>query len=139
MIDITLEGMNNLNTSLQVGDLIYATATETQAGAEDAQNTMSFSAVSNKNVGVGTYRIVGMLREIQNNINEDNTVTLTVDDNVFNIDPIQPATGMFLMFSKFSQMSGDLIGYYAQAKFVNNSKEKAELFSVGSEIVVNSK
>ena len=80
-----------------------------------------------------------MLREIQNNINEDNTVTLTVDDNVFNIDPIQPATGMFLMFSKFSQMSGDLIGYYAQAKFVNNSKEKAELFSVGSEIVVNSK
>jgi hypothetical protein len=42
------------------------------------------------------------------------------------------------MFSKYSQTDGDLLGYYAEAKFVNNSKIKAELFSVGSEITINS-
>jgi len=43
------------------------------------------------------------------------------------------------MFSKYNQKNGDLTGYYAQAKFVNNSKEKAELFAVSSEVVINSK
>ena len=32
-----------------------------------------------------------------------------------------------------------LKGYYASVKFVNNSKEKAELFNVGAEIVRSSK
>ena len=45
----------------------------------------------------------------------------------------------FIMFSKYSQTDGDVIGYYAQAKFINNSKEKAEIFSVGSEVIINSK
>ena len=43
------------------------------------------------------------------------------------------------MFSKFNQTDGDIIGYYAQARFKNNSSAKAELFSVGSEIIINSK
>ena len=43
------------------------------------------------------------------------------------------------MFSKYNQMDGDVNGYYAQATFKNNSTEKAELFSVGSEIIINSK
>ena len=32
-----------------------------------------------------------------------------------------------------------LLGYYAEAKFVNNSIDKAELFSVGSEVTESSK
>ena len=32
-----------------------------------------------------------------------------------------------------------LIGYYAQATFVNTSKGKAELYSVGSEVTASSK
>ena len=43
------------------------------------------------------------------------------------------------MFSKYDQTDGDVNGYYAEAKFSNDSKVKAELFSVGSEIIINSK
>ena len=43
------------------------------------------------------------------------------------------------MFSKWNQTDGDVVGYYAQANFINNSKEKAELFSVGSEVIISSK
>ena len=43
------------------------------------------------------------------------------------------------MFSKYSQTDGDINGYYAKANFVNDSREKAELFAVSSEIVINSK
>ena len=43
------------------------------------------------------------------------------------------------MFSKYNQMDGDVNGYYAEATFKNNSRIKAELFSVGSEITINSK
>jgi hypothetical protein len=51
----------------------------------------------------------------------------------------QPINNDFLMFSKYDQTDGDLLGYYAEATFINNSIEKAELFSVGSEITINSK
>jgi hypothetical protein len=35
MITITLNNIRNLNTSLQVGDLVYATPTMAQVGAND--------------------------------------------------------------------------------------------------------
>ena len=50
-----------------------------------------------------------------------------------------PNANDFLMFSKYSQESGEVTGYYAKAKFVNNSKEKAEIFAVSSEVIINSK
>jgi len=43
------------------------------------------------------------------------------------------------MFSKYDQSDGEVLGYYAEAKFVNNSKIKAELYAISSEITVNSK
>jgi hypothetical protein len=44
------------------------------------------------------------------------------------------------MFSKNNNVNlSDLIGYYAKVKFINNSKEKAELFTVASELVESSK
>ena len=46
----------------------------------------------------------------------------------------------FVMFSKDNKANlTSLTGYYAKARFENNSKEKAELFAVSSEIVVSSK
>ena len=35
--------------------------------------------------------------------------------------------------------TSSLLGYYASVKFVNNSQEKIELFSIGSEIQESSK
>ena len=44
------------------------------------------------------------------------------------------------MFAKEKKTNTtSLVGYYADVKFVNNSRDKAELFSVGSEITESSK
>jgi hypothetical protein len=43
------------------------------------------------------------------------------------------------MFSKNkSANTSGLLGYYIDVKFSNNSKQKAELFVVGSDITINS-
>jgi len=126
---ITLQvNVNYLNVSLQVGDTIYARSTDTQDGAEDAQQDTNgqYSPTNELN-------IVGILRKISQSSQgfilsvEDTLSSYTVQDNDF------------IMFSKHDQSRGDVIGYYAQAKFVNNSRKKAEIFSVGSEIIINSK
>ena len=49
-----------------------------------------------------------------------------------------PLVDDFIMFSKFEQGDSGVLGYYAEAKFVNDSKEKAELFAVSSEVIMNS-
>ena len=46
----------------------------------------------------------------------------------------------YIMFSKDNRANlTSLLGYYAEAKFENDSTEKVELFSVNSEIVPSSK
>tara|TARA_R100001244_G_scaffold119522_1_gene89132 strand:- start:480 stop:884 length:405 start_codon:yes stop_codon:yes gene_type:complete len=134
MITLTLN-ISNLNNSLQVGDLIYAVDTVTQVGSNDAE------AVS---ANTGNPNIVGILRritagtvlgQIQNAFIQ---VILDVDESLF-FNTYVPNVNDFIMFSKYEQTDGDVIGYYAQAKFINNSKEKAEIYSVGSEVIINSK
>ena len=124
MIILTLNNINNLNDSLQVGDMVYATPTTTQSGADDAQSGGT----------VGKATIVGILRKITTTGSQ---VVLDVDNTPFP-DNI-PSANDFIMFSKYSQTDGDVNGYYAEATFRNNSLEKAELFSVSSEIIINSK
>ena len=119
---ITLNNIRNLNVSLQVGDMIYATPISSPAYNIDLQGISP----------LGANRLVGILIQI--------TVTgTTVVLSVNNTGSYQPITNDFLMFSKYNQTDGDLLGYYAEATFINNSIEKAELFSVGSEITINSK
>ena len=134
---ITLN-ITNLNNSLQVGDAVYAVQPETQTGAEDQQGF-------GLGAPLGENRLVGILRNITFNAN--GTVTLDIDDTAATLllsvgyegTPTVVSEGDFIMFSKYSQTDGDVNGYYAKANFVNDSREKAELFAVSSEIVINSK
>ena len=134
MITLTLN-ITNLNNSLQVGDLIYAVNTITQPGSNDAE------AVS---ANTGAPSIVGILRritagtisgQIQNAFGQ---VELDIDETAF-FNTYIPGINDFIMFSKYEQKDGDVIGYYAKARFINDSKEKAEIYSVGSEVIINSK
>ena len=131
MIAITLNNIKNLNDSLQVGDMIYAT--ETEQSAQDLYSPLISSPSGPTSLGVN--RLVGILRRITI---DGSTVVLDVDDLLFN-NSYTPVPNDFLMFSKYDQTDGDVNGYYAEATFKNNSTEKAELFSVGSEIIINSK
>ena len=131
---ITLQvNVSHLNVSLQVGDTIYARSTDTQDGAEDAQQTSVGSNVQASVPPTSGVNIVGVLRKISQS---SQGFILTIDDT---LSSYIVKDNDFIMFSKHDQSTGDVIGYYAQAKFVNNSREKAEIFSVGSEVIINSK
>ena len=122
MIVLTLPGINNLNNSLQVGDMIYAVTTSATA-PEDLQGVST----------TGVNQLVGILRRITI---VGATIVLDVEDNVNSYIPLRDD---FIMFSKYDQTDGDVNGYYAEAKFENDSRIKAELFSVSSEVIINSK
>jgi len=129
MVSIQINGI--LNVSLQVGDLIYASSTYAQNPSADLEQdfTGNYEPVNQQG-------IIGILRRITvtSNIN----VLLDVDDTGF-AGGYVINSGDFIMFSKNTQQMGDMIGYYAKATFKNNSRVKAEIFSVGSEITINSK
>jgi len=126
MLTLEFNNLKNLNTSLQVGDGVYANTTVTQIGANDLQTT---------DTNIGSNHYIGILRKIDNNGN--NQYTLHVDNGVSGAS-YAPQSGDFIMFSKSSQGDSGVLGYYAEAKFVNDSTEKAELFAVSSEIIINS-
>ena len=129
-VSIQFNNFNNLNTSLQVGDEIYGV---------DVTDSISNVASDLQAVPVdtGANNRIGVLLDInQNTIS--NQYTLTIDNSGIT-NPVQPTNTTFIMFCKAKQGDSSLLGYYAEAKFVNNSKERAELFSVGSEVMINSK
>jgi hypothetical protein len=133
MIIIDLQNINGLNVSLQVGDLIYASPALVQTNAIDLQ------ADTNDSLGIGNNYLVGVLRQIL--FPDPDTISLYIDENAGRgLDGnYLPQENDFLMFSKYNRGGSGVLGYYAQAKFVNNSTEKAELFAVSSEIIINSK
>jgi len=126
MIILEFNNLNNLNVSLQIGDAVYARGVNRQlvGGLPQAGFT-----------DTGNIYYVGILRNIDDLGNGN--YELHVDDGVPGASYI-PSAEDFIMFSKFSQGDSGLLGYYAEAKFVNNSTEKAELFAVSSEIIINS-
>ena len=126
MLILEFNNLKNLNVSLQVGDGVYASTTITQSGANDQQTT---------DADTGSNHYIGILRKIDDN--GGNQYDLHVDDSVAGAYGA-PQSGDFIMFSKSSQGDSGVLGYYAEAKFVNDSTEKAELFAVSSEIIINS-
>ena len=103
------------NSSLQVNDEIYyAPISNTIAGQDFAGNPI----------------LVGTIDEIGGTY-------VSIPDR---IGIPYPAYGSFLMFSK-DKISNNtsLIGYYAEVTLKNNSKEKAELFTLSSEVTESSK
>ncbi len=68
----------------------------------------------------------------------DGTIDITVEYNNAITSP--PLQGDFISFVKDKRVNtSSLLGYYASINFVNNSTDKIELFSVGSEVVESSK
>ena len=107
-----------VNASLQIGDIVYYSAITLDGGF----STVGSSATTE--FGIVTSIDPGGL-----------SISVTYDNSLS-----LPLTTDYLSFAKDKQVnSSSLVGYYAEAKFINNSKEKAELFSVGSEVSESSK
>lgn len=118
ILNITLT-FNSVNTSAQVGDVIYYTP-------PPATSTGGFDSAPL----VGT-QFLGSIVAINGN-------AIVVEYN----SPAQtaPPAGAYISFVKDKRVNtSSLLGYYADVKFINNSTDKAELFSIGSEVSQSSK
>ena len=117
--------IESLNTSLQVGDIIYFVPTTSPPAIIPTYDVGSLSNVQEYGVLIAITEIPGIVG-----------FTLNVDTIFTSV----PTTMGFIMFAKEKKVNTtSLLGYYADIQFVNNSKEKAELFSVGSEVTESSK
>ena len=128
MLVITLTNTTNLNTSLQVGDMIYVAP---------APLTNLFNSSNKSGGNINASNGVGFLRKIEQNPLIPTTYTLSIDNSAPYGATVN--TDDFIMFSKHNQSDDDIKGYYMEVKLVNDSRQKAELFSLGSEVTESSK
>ena len=115
-----------INFSVQVGDLAWYVPTNPQGVPGNTYST------GNTNDPVLGAKLIGEITEI-------NRTTLPYHIDVPGIVNV-PFAQDFIMFSKDDIVNrSNVLGYYANITMVNNSDEKIELFSVGSEISESSK
>lgn len=120
----TIQFDNPLNSSLQLGDIVY-------------YSTPSLAQGSNFNTSVtGDITKLGTVFDILSD-----PIRIKVfyqDSSSGGVNP--PSINDYIMFEKDKQVnSSSLIGYYANIKLMNDSKSKIELFSLGSEVSESSK
>ena len=123
----------HLNTSLQYGDWIYYVPT---SAVGTPSSVMTFDTGQYSNIIRFGY-VLSLDRDL-------NTVDVVWDDSDNDGDgnPDIPLLTQddFILFSKNApNNTSSLLGYFASVNFVNNSNEKIELFSVGSEVAESSK
>tara|TARA_R100001163_G_scaffold27819_1_gene22465 strand:- start:420 stop:782 length:363 start_codon:yes stop_codon:yes gene_type:complete len=120
-MQFTLTFQHPLNHSLQVGDTVWYTEVSPSGGYDIAPTATKLGTVVEVSDQYQAHQI-----KVSNN---------TLDN--FSIPDLFEK---YIMFSKDNRANlTSLVGYYAEAKFENNSKEKAELFSVSSEVAQSSK
>ena len=120
MPSLTLTFSAPLNASCQVGDKAYYITTSSDGGFL---------------VNSDSVTEIGQIREITNPTSNSPTVIC---------DTILPGSlngsTKFILFSKDNKANlSSILGYYADVKLVNNSRQYAEMFSVGMEIFESSK
>tara|TARA_Y100001973_G_C5208776_1_gene343706 strand:- start:12012 stop:12389 length:378 start_codon:yes stop_codon:yes gene_type:complete len=115
-----------ISESLQTGDIAYyASNSNMQGGFKVISDLTAFGTVVDINRQNGKITVLWD--------DSDN-------DNDGSPDITAPQQGDYIMFGKSNAAnSSSLLGYYAEIKFVNNSHEKAELFSIGSELEESSR
>ena len=107
----------DLNVSLQVGDLIYATGVTAVGGFPTSDTSLT--------------QLLGPCSDISGNI-------ITVDPEA--PGSTAPVIGSFIMFTKdnTANLSG-VRGYFAEVELRNNSTQDAELYAVTMDVTESSK
>tara|TARA_R110002020_G_scaffold23910_1_gene79179 strand:+ start:994 stop:1341 length:348 start_codon:yes stop_codon:yes gene_type:complete len=115
MITINFTGNIN-NDSLQIGDIAYFVTPSSSGGFDTATNPIFIGPIT------------------------------TITSNSIDVDDLNPgAQGIvgpndFIMFAKDSSINiSGLVGYYAEVHIKNNSKDKAEMYCIASEVTLSSK
>ena len=119
---LLLSFSSEINDSIQVGDEVYWNSLVTSGGFDhDLPSTTVWHIGMVSAINYATFQI---------------TIASPHVDGSGNLLPnIQPPINSFITFTKDNVVNNrDLTGYYASVQFQNNSKAKAELFSIGSEV-----
>lgn len=130
MPDHTLVFENDINISVQIGDTAYYVDT-TSVGGFDTNYT-STETVLEENPEANPIVEIGPIKSINHTTN---TIICNADAGVTGA-----VVGQFILFSKDNAVNtSSPLGYYAQAKFVNNSTIKSEMFAAACGIFESSK
>ena len=143
----------NLNESLQVGDTVLFTSTTSNSSVTTGSTQLEEeqNIIHNDN---GALHALGVVKSIgfgQSLLVQDGTQVLTelFPDNPLLEDPVQHievnvsnnsvlelfSNTSMIFFAKNSKVNVSTIkGYYANAQFINNSTDKAELFCVNANV-----
>ena len=133
---------DDINTSAQVGDVVYYSAvsdfTQTSintpnfSGAWTSGNTSTSTPYVTNSNSLNTVKHLGTILALPGN---NVIVVETADINV-----AAPSASDFIFIGKDNKVNiGDLKGYYAEVKFVNDSTTEAELFTISTEVAQSSK
>jgi hypothetical protein len=121
---LTFSPSVQINSSLQIGDKVYYAANAVLPSGNIPTNQTNSTTTTG---GITYFGLVSDITSTNIQVIHDAGISL-------------PLSSDFIMFEKDKRVnSSSLIGYYADVKLVNNSKEKIELFSLGSEISESSK
>ena len=129
---------NIINESVQVGDIVYFTPLSQTGNA----------GIGFENASTPSVIELGKIVELLNpDLSTGPIATIKILDNLDSPPgsgspdtTLLPGDDAFIMFGKDESVNTtSLVGYYAEVKFVNNSTDKVELFSVGSEVAESSK
>jgi len=122
----TIQIPRNQYTSLQVGDEVYS-----------ASNLVSGSGFQQMSTGLR----LGDIASINNTTSlDDGTETTTLVINAFNTGGPSPSINDFVFFVKDSKVNmTSLLGYFAKFRIKNNSKDKAEMYSIAVDMAESSK
>jgi len=124
---------SELNKSLKVNDMLFFCERQT-----------AFFGTGQYNAATSDPKLIGFVTSIDgSNITIDNpnlSVMSLPGGPYYDTTGYQNPGNYFMFFAKNTAVElARVKGYYASAKFVNNSREKAELFNVGVEVVISSK
>ena len=119
MPNVTLTFTNEINTSAQIGDVAYWCPTTSRA-------EFTTSDIINR---------IGVIKKIEKNaLGYWSIVCEYIAGSTL------PSQSDFIMFGKNNEVNNaSALGYYAEVRFVNNSKKKSELFATACGVFESSK
>tara|TARA_R100000544_G_scaffold37221_2_gene28018 strand:+ start:4958 stop:5374 length:417 start_codon:yes stop_codon:yes gene_type:complete len=129
---------HDINVSVQVDDLVYFVPT-VPVGVPGTLGNWEATTTPHDSAPKEDIILIGPVTAF---VPWNGTITtITADyDNMIAAQYGPPNPNDFIMFSKDNKVNlSSLLGYYAKAKFRNNSTSEAELFAVGADFVESSK
>jgi len=129
MPEITINLPTPLNASVQEGyTAYYVPLNTTEVGGFQVPNNQ-------EPIEIGKIKAITISDTDSDGINDNVALLCDIEEST-----VEPSGGDYIFFAKDRAVNeASILGYYAKFKFVNDSKQKAEMFATACDISENSK